>query len=184
MGDIDWQHIDWNHALPYILPLVAVAIIVRRQLRNAPRKVSPQRMFILPAIFGIGTIVTIAYSPAPPLFWMIGYAVALVLGAGVGFLTTHHQEFAVDETGQITAKATPIGTILVLGLFAARYAMRFIAPQPTPGMHAHPSADFVAWTDAGLIFATAMLVARAVTTWIHTRPLIAAHKAASLPPEL
>ncbi|HEY1630194.1 MAG TPA: hypothetical protein VGF56_02715 [Rhizomicrobium sp.] len=156
MGDIDWQHIDWNHAFPYILPLVAVAIIVRRQLRNAPRKVSPGRMFIVPLIFGAGAIVTIAYSPAPPLFWIVGYTVALALGAGVGFLTTHHQEFAVDEAGQITAKATPIGTILVLGLFAARYAMRFIAPQPVPGIHAHPSADFVAWTDAGLIFATAM----------------------------
>jgi hypothetical protein len=181
---MDWQHIDWQHALPYLTPILVVAIVLRRAIRNAPRNVSPSRMFIIPLIFGVGTVATIAYSPVPGLFWIVGYAVALALGAGVGFLTTHHQEFAVDpETGKLTARATPIGTILVLGLFAARYAVKFIAPHADPQTH-HPSADVLAWTDAGLIFATAMIAARAVTTWVHTKPLLDAHKAANLPPAL
>ena len=88
--------------------------------------------------------------------------------------------------GEITSKATPIGTILIVALFALRFGLKLVFPQMGGAgygpPHAHPSGDVIAWTDAGLIFSTAMLVARVATTWFHTRPLIAAHQAAKLPP--
>jgi len=184
---MDWQAIDWRHATPYLVPVLVIALMARRLIRNAPRKVKVNRMFILPVIAAVGTAATLAATPMPPLFWIAGFALAAALGAGVGFLTTHHQEFSLDyDTGEISSKATPIGTILIVALFALRFGLKLAFPQMGGAgygpPHAHPSGDVIAWTDAGLIFSTAMLVARVATTWFHTRPLIAAHQAAKLPP--
>lgn len=185
---MDWQHIDWAHLTPYIVPVLVVALLARRLIRNPPRKVKVNRMFVMPAIAAIATIGTLATTKAPPLFWIAGYLVALALGAGVGFLTTHHQEFSLDtDSGEITAKATPIGTILIAVLFALRFGLKLVFPQLGGSGYgapqAHPSADILAWTDAGLIFSTAMLAARVATTWLRTRPLILAHRAAKAPPQ-
>jgi hypothetical protein len=182
---MDWQNIDWHHLGPYLVPLLVVALMARRLIKNPPRKVRVNALFVLPLIAIAGTAATIAYSPVPPLFWMVGYAVALAAGGGVGFLTAHHQEFNLDtDTGTITSRATPVGTILVFALFALRYGLKLAFPQiagAPPGTH-HPSADLIAWTDAGLIFSAALLTARAATTWLRARPLLLAHRAAKLPP--
>jgi hypothetical protein len=181
--DIDWQHIDWNHAGPYIVPVIFLAIFARRLIKNEPRKVRVGGLLlILPLFLGAAVVTTLAYAPMPPLFWIVGYVVALALGAGVGFLTTHHQEFTVDPaTGNVMSRATPIGTILIVVLFALRFGLKLIFPQMNAPAGAHPSADVLAWTDAGLIFSTGLMIARAATTWFHARPLIAAHRAANPP---
>jgi hypothetical protein len=183
---MDWQHINWAHAAPYIGPLLVIALVGRRLIRNAPRKVKVNRMFILPVIATVATASTLAMTPMPSLFWIAGFAIAAALGAGVGFLTTHHQEFSLDyDTGEITSKATPIGSILIGALFVVRYGLKFAFPQlggsGIGSPIAHPSADVFAWTDAGLFFSVAMVIARVATTWLRTRPLILAHRAAKLP---
>ncbi|HEY2070910.1 MAG TPA: hypothetical protein VGG48_15250 [Rhizomicrobium sp.] len=182
---MDWQSIDWKHIGPYIVPVLVIIIFARRIINNPPQKVKVNRLFLLPLIAVVATVATIAATPAPPLFWIVGFLVAIALGAGVGFLTAHHQEFSLDtDTGEITSRATPIGSLVVGGLFFVRFGLKFIFPQmngPMPGQH--PSADLFAWTDAGLIFSVALLTARAATTWLRTRPLIQAHQAEkSLPP--
>ncbi len=183
---MDWQNIDWNHAAPYIVPVLVVALLARRVITNKPRPVKIGTLFIWPLIAFAGVIGMFAVAPAaPPLFWILGFVVALALGAGIGFLTSHHQEFAVDpEHGTITSRATPIGSILVVALFALRYGLKFAFPQLGGGgvPQAHPSADVLAWADAGVLFSAAMLTARAVTTWLRTRPLIQAHRSQTLPP--
>jgi Kef-type K+ transport system membrane component KefB len=184
---MDWQAIDWRHATPYLVPVLVVALMARRLIRNAPRRVKVNRMFILPLIAAVGTVATLAATPMPALIWIAGFAVAAALGAGVGFLTTHHQEFSLNtDTGEITSKATPIGTILIVPLFALRFGLKLAFPQLGGAgygpPHAHPGGDVIAWTDAGLIFSTAMLMARVATTWLRTRPLIAEHRAAQPPP--
>jgi hypothetical protein len=183
---MDWQHIDWQRLTPYIVTALVLVLVARRLIRNPPRKVKVNRMFVMPAIAALATISTLAVTKAPPLFWIAGYLVAVALGAGVGFLTAHHQEFSLDtDTGEITSKATPIGTILIGVLFALRFGLKLLFPQMGGGGYgapqAHPSADVLAWTNAGLIFSTAMLSARVATTWLRTRPLILAHRAAKPP---
>ncbi|HEX3672954.1 MAG TPA: hypothetical protein VHU87_01650 [Rhizomicrobium sp.] len=180
--DIDWQHIDWHHAGPYIVPVIVLALFARRLIKNEPRKVRLGGLFVLPLLLVVAVAATLANTPAPPLFWMVGYAIALVLGAGVGFLTTHHQEFTIDPaTGTVMSRATPIGTILIVILFALRFGLKLVVPQMNAPTGGHPSADVLAWTDAGLIFSTGLMIARAATTWFHARPLIAAHRAANPP---
>jgi hypothetical protein len=156
--------------------------------------VKTNRIFFLPVFIAIATALTLWSAPIPQpwMLWISIETVAFVAGLVTGFLTAHHQEFSLDyDTGTIMSKATPLGTILVGALFAARFGLKFIFPEingspysvssytpgsPIPSAPHHGAASIMGWTDAGLIFSTALLLARAATTWLRAQPLIAAHK--------
>ncbi|HTQ14704.1 MAG TPA: hypothetical protein VMH86_12595 [Rhizomicrobium sp.] len=180
---MDPQHIDWHRLSPYLVPILVVALVARRLIRNAPTKVKPGRLFIAPAIAASGTVATLSLTPIPPFFWMVGYALALAAGVTIGYLTAHHQEYTLDpETGTISSRATPIGTMLIAGLFVVRYGLKFAFPQLGAQPGAHPGADVLAWTDAGLIFSTGLVTARAAIMWMRARPLMLEHRAGKLTP--
>jgi hypothetical protein len=174
---------DWKHLAPYIVPLVIVAFLARRLIRNAPQKVRVNLLFLRPLLIAVAVVAALSASPFPQLFWIVGFAVALAAGAGVGFLMTHHQEFSIDyDTGVVTSQATQIGTMLFVALFVVRFGLKYFmnggnlyAAPP-----AHPGADVIGWTDAGLLFSAGFVFARAATTWLRARPLIAEHKARKL----
>jgi hypothetical protein len=184
---------DWKQFGPYIVPAVVVLIMVRRMMRNSARKVRTSRIFLLPAVVTVATIATLYSSPMPGLMWVVVYVAAAIAGAVVGFLTAHHQEFTLDyDTGTIMSKATPVGSILVAVLFAARFGLKFLLPQingspysassyapdsPLPSVPHHATGAILGWADAGIIFSCAMLIARAATTYLRAAPLIAEHKA-------
>ena len=179
---------------PYILPLVVVVIMARRLMNNKPRKVKVNRIFYFPAFVIIATAATLwsAPMPTPWLLWIPVDIGAVAGGLVIGFLSAHHQEFSINyDTGVITSKATPVGTILVFALFAAKFGLKFILPDvngspfsaagyipDSPIPHAPHSgpASIMGWTDAGILLSAAMLFARAFTTWLRAQPLIAAHK--------
>jgi protein-S-isoprenylcysteine O-methyltransferase Ste14 len=173
---------DWKHLLPYLGPVLVVALLARRLLRNPPRKVKPWRLFIGPAIISLAVIAIFSTTPLPQpaMIWFVGFVAALAIGATAGFLTTHHQEFTIDkETGEVSARATPVGTALIVALFALRYGLKYVTPHADPyaGQPVHPSASVIGWTDVGIMFAVGMVYARTITTWLHARPLLAEHKA-------
>lgn len=178
---------------PYILPLIVVFIVGRRLMNNKPRKVRVNRIFWFPAFIIIATVLTLWFAPLPKpwYLWIPIDAVAIIAGLAVGFLSAHHQEFALDyDTGTITSKATPIGTILVAALFLMKFGLKFILPDvngspfsasgyfdsPFPSAPHSGPASIMGWTDAGIIFSCAMLFMRAFTTWLRAQPLIHAHK--------
>lgn len=179
---------------PYIVPLIVVAIFARRLMRNKPRKVKTNRIFLIPGLIIIATVATLwsAPMPKPWLLWGAIDILALAAGLVVGFLTAHHQEFSLDyDTGTITSKATPIGTLVVVALFAIKFGARFLFPQingspysassympdsPIPHAAHAGAAAIMGWTDVGIIFSAAMLFGRAATTWLRAQPLIAEHK--------
>ena len=187
------QAVDLHQLTPYIVPLAVVVLMARRLMRNQPQKVKLNRIFIIPAVVAAGAALTLYSAPMPGLVWIAGYVAAASAGGVVGFLTAHHQEFALDyETGQITSKATPIGSALVVALFAVRLGLKFLMPDvagsptkvdsytpssPVQHFSPHANASLIGWTEAGLIFSTAMLAARAATTYLRARPLLAEHAA-------
>jgi hypothetical protein len=173
---------DWKQLLPYLGPALVVVLLARRLARNPPRKVRPWRLFIGPVVITLAVIAVFSTTPLPqPIaIWLLGFAVALAIGGTAGFLTTHHQEFSIDkETGEVWARATPVGTALIVVLFALRYGLKYIMPHADPytAQPVHPSASVIGWTDVGIMFAVGMIYARTITTWLHARPLLAAHKA-------
>jgi hypothetical protein len=178
---------------PYIVPLIVVVILARRLMRNKPQKVKTGRLFVLPGIVVVATLLTLYATGIPGLLWIGVDVVALIGGAAVGFLSAHHQEFALDyETGEITSKATPIGAALVVALFAVRFGLKLLMPDvagsptavtsytpgnPLPQVPAHASGALLGWTDAGIVFSAALMMARAATTYLRAQPLLAEHKA-------
>ncbi len=169
---------DWKHLLPYLGPVLIVALLARRLIRNQPRKVRFWGLFIVPALIALAVIAAFSTSPVPAMIWVVGFIVALAVGAGAGFLTTHHQEFTIDKDGDVWARATPIGALIVVALFALPFGLKYVMTGGDAyAPPVHPSADVIGWTDVGLMFATGLVFARAITTWFHARPLLAAHEA-------
>ena len=172
---------------PYLVPLLIVGMVALRLIRNRPRKVKPNRLFIMPAFIALAAALTLSQAGWPSLAWMAADVLAAVLGAGVGYLSARHREFTLDaESGEIMSRATPIGTIIFAALFAVRFGLKLAFPQlnggatpyAAPPAQFHATASVIAWTDAGLIFSTAMLIASAATTWLRTRHLVEARRAA------
>jgi hypothetical protein len=168
---------------PYVGPLLVVALVARRLVKNTPRKVKPIRLFITPVLLGAVALLTLSRTGLPSLLWAVIDIAAAALGAGAGYLSARHREFTLDtETGQIMGRSTPIGTIIFAALFAARFGLKLAFPQlnggqayTTPG--AHPAASAIGWADAGLVFSTAFLLSTAATTWLRTRHLMAEQRA-------
>ena len=159
---------------PYLIPLLVIALVALRLIRNKPRKVKPNRVFVVPVALTLAVIFTLTQTPAPGLLWIAIYLVAACIGAGVGYLSGRHREFTLDaESGEIMSRATPIGTIIFGALFAVRFGLKLVFPQLSgggtpygpPSSNLHPAAGVIGWTDAGLVFSTALLLATAATTW-------------------
>lgn len=179
---------------PLIVPLIVVVILGRRLMRNKPQKVKTNRIFLFPVLILIATALTLwsAPFPQPWMLWILVDIGALIAGLVAGFLSAHHQEFALDyDTGTITSKATPVGTILVVALFAIKFGLRLVLPDvngspyqvssympdsPIPHAPHHGAASIMGFTDAGIVFSAAMMLARATTTYFRALPLLAAHK--------
>jgi hypothetical protein len=165
---------------PYLIPLLVVGVVALRLVRNKPRKVKPGRLFITPALLTLAAGFTLSQMPAPGWIWYAVDIVACTVGLGVGYLSGRHREFTLDpESHEIMARATPTGTIVFAALFATRYALKFVTSggNPYAPPPAHPAANAIGWTDAGLVFSVAMLLATAATTWWHTRHLMAERRA-------
>src|ERR1041385_561390 len=172
----------------YLVPLLVIGLVLLRLIRNAPKRVKASRLYVLPSLLAIGVGFTLAQSGFPPVVWLLGYVLAAVLGGGVGYLTARHREFTLDqETGEISSRATPIGTIIFAVLFIARFALRLVFPDWNGGSspessgipHGPGNANLMGWTDAGLVFSTAMVLGSSITTWAHVRPLMAQRKSAA-----
>jgi hypothetical protein len=176
---------------PYVAPLLIVAVVVLRLIRNKPRKVKPNRLFVMPLLIALAAALTLRQMGMPSLLWLLVDVLAAGAGVGVGYLSARHREFTLDaETGEITGRATPIGTIIFAALFAVRFGLKLVFPELNgtqsyghPTALGHPAANVIGWTDAGLIFSTALLFASAATTWLRTRHLMEArrtHRAAKV----
>lgn len=147
--------IDWRHASSFVVPLLVFALILRRSLRE--RKVRTTRMWLYPAILGAAALYTMAHEPMPGLAAIAGFVGAAILGAGIGYLRARHQQFTLDPaTGEISSKATPLGTILIGVFFVARFGLEFF----THARDVPHALGLQRATDAGLIFAFALMVAQ------------------------
>jgi mannose/fructose/N-acetylgalactosamine-specific phosphotransferase system component IID len=175
--------------LPYLGPLLIIALVAWRLIKNAPRKVKSNRLFVMPLVLALAMFFTLKQSPAPGVVWLLIFLAAALIGAGAGYLNGRHREFTLDaESGEIMSRATPVGTIIFAALFAARFGLKLAFPQLNAGQAygpqataVHPAVSVISWTEAGLVFSTAMIFATAFTTWFRTRHLAEQRRARSAP---
>ena len=161
---------------PFIVPLIVAAILLRRALRpQKPKRVRLTLLWVFPALLFLVTIFSVSSGPTPGILASVAWLVAMVVGGLVGWYRVHTLEFSVDsESGKVSARATQIGAILIVGLVALRYSADALIKKLGLG-----SGDSLVYTTDGMmLFSTAMFVARSIHTWIRARALVVAHRAA------
>jgi len=111
---------------------------------------------------------------------VILFAAGAAVGGVLGYFRALHQEFSIDpETGNVMSKASPVATILFVGVFLVRYALNmWMNGGNAPDALQAKSAQLILYTDTMLFFAFAMVTVSAWEVWRRTRPLVAEHKAA------
>lgn len=166
-----------NYLAPFIVPLLIAALMVRRSAKA--RKIRIARMWVTPALFGVLVVLSLVVEPALPVYALAAFAAAAALGAATGYFRALHTFLTVDPaTGNLTARPTVVGTILLLALFVVRFGLRQTIPQ-AEGLHGHMSETVLIATNTIIIFTVAMLFAQAYFVRARARPLLEAHRAAT-----
>lgn len=164
--------------LPALLPLLIVALVVRRNLRA--RRLKLERLWLLPAVLVAAILWIMAAEPAPGPLILVGLAIVAALGAMVGWwrgrLTHVHLH---PETHELTSRASLAGTMLILAVFAARYGLRMWAIQAQGGPGAHAPAEAIYVTDAFMLFAAGLVCAQRLEMFLRCRRLLADAQAVS-----
>ena len=148
----------------YVVPLIAVALVILRNSRA--RRLRVETLWIMPVVILalVGLSFTQQGTPSP---LMLGIDVAaLAIGALLGWWRARFTHISVDPaTHQLTSRASPIGMLVVLAIFALRYAVRLYAPQSasTLGVPAIEIADALLVITVGLVCAQRLELALRAT---------------------
>lgn len=174
--------------IPYIVPVLVLVLVGWRMVRNMRgRPIKPDRLWIRPAILSLFLLLAFLHPPAITALSLGLFVGAAVAGLGLGYLLASHQTLSIDQaSGTITSKMSPVGMVLFLGLFAARFVLR-MAMQGGGQSFAHPSGPVLMYTDAGLLFVLGLVAAQAWETWRRAKPLLDGHRtsqAAAKPAEI
>jgi hypothetical protein len=159
---------DTSHLLPYLIPIAILALVVRRSLRS--RKLKAERLWVMPAfLLLVGLSVLVASPPVTPVAIAVVVG-ALAVGAAAGWWRGRLTHITVDPaTHELTSRASPVGVILIAGLYLLRYGLRMVElknPNAIPG-----GAALV--TDGLTLFGIGMLALQRLEMWLRCRHLLA-----------
>lgn len=161
-------------ALPYILPLVVLAIIMLRGTK--PRTLVVERLWIQPVMLLVLGSLVVFIQGAPSPMGLVILPLALIVGAGLGWWRGRLTRLSVDpETHTVTSQVSPVGLALLGGIFLLRFGLRAYAMQ-NPGVLHASIADI---TDAMLLIAVGLVCAQRLEVWTRARALTAQARAAN-----
>jgi hypothetical protein len=158
---------DPNKLLPFLLPALFLAIIVRRGLRERSLKVD--RLWVTPVVLlMVAGSALYANPPTTPLSYAV-VAVALALGAAIGWWRGRLTRITVNpETEELTSRTSPIGVLVIAGIFLIRYGLRYLMeknPSVVPG--GAPVA-----TDGLMMLAIGAMAVQRLEMWIRAQRLL------------
>jgi hypothetical protein len=157
-----------------LIPLVVIGLVILRNARA--RRLRVESLWISPVL--ILALVGLSLSqqglPTPLMLAMdIG---ALVVGAGLGWWRARFTKITVDPaTHQLTSQASPVGMLVILGIFALRYGVRMYASESAGAMGV--SANAVA--DAALVISVGLVCAQRLEIALRATRLLNAARASS-----
>lgn len=161
---------DPNTVFPIVIPLIIVAVMLRRRGRARPLKLS--RLWIMPvaltAFIGMGLYFT-PHRAFTPLTWAI-YAAVFVAGGIAGWMRGRTVPMARDPaTGEVVAESTLFAILFIVGLFAVRAVVRLVLESGEAGRF-----DPGTVSDGFLVFAIALICVSRLEMWLRGRRLAAA----------
>jgi len=158
--------------LPYLIPLLLIAFIVRRNLR--PQRLRVERLWLMPVILFI--VVGLSFEkglPTSPIVLTV-LPIALALGVVAGWYRGRLTHITVDPvTHDLTSKASPWGIVLIAALFIGRMSMRVYFEQGDGAAHGHLSDTASAAADGLLLFTLGLICAQRLELWLRARRLLA-----------
>jgi hypothetical protein len=139
-------------AWAYAIPLVLIALVILRNSRA--RRLRIESLWVMPTVILVLVGLSLSQQGIPsPL--MLGIdAAALAAGAGLGWWRGRFTHIGVDPaTHQLTSRASPVGMLLILGVFALRTGVRLYAADGASalGVSATAVADAVLVLTVGVV---------------------------------
>ena len=160
---------------PLIVILVLLPIILLRN--RAPRTLRPKWMWVTPAIivplmglalWGTSMEPGADRTPFDVASWAI-LAVGLILGGVAGWYRGKMTTIERHADGTLKAQASPLGIILIIGLFLGRSALRSVLEPHAAAWH----LNALAIADAFLLFVVGMIVVQRIEMFIRARRVLA-----------
>lgn len=139
----------------YLVPLLVIGMVILRNSRS--RRLRIETLWIAPVLILALVALALAQEKHPtPLMLAVDVA-ALAVGALLGWWRARLTHISVDPTNhQLTSRASPIGMVVILALFAVRYGLRGYATQNASALHL--SVNVVA--DAALVMTVGLVCAQ------------------------
>ena len=151
----------------YLTPLLVLGLILWRGLR--PRTLRVERMWIAPAVILLMFGMMLSQMPPPRPTMIAAGLAALAVGAGAGWWRGRTTTITVDpQTHVLTSKVSPVGVLLLMGLFVARYALRDFAQGHAAWMHLRPAEI----TEVFLLFAVGLVCAQRLEMWLRASRML------------
>ena len=160
---------------PFIVLLVLLPIILLRN--RAPRTLRPQWMWVTPAIvvpliglglWGSSQAPGADHTPFDGISWLI-LAIGLGLGCIAGWWRGKMTTIEKHADGTLKAQASPLGILLIVGLFLGRSALRSVLEPHAAAWH----LNALAIADAFLLFVVGMIVMQRIEMFIRARNVLA-----------
>jgi hypothetical protein len=157
-------------ALPYIVPLLILALILRRNLRA--RTLKMERLWVYPAILLLITVSAMYNEPLPGLVSLVGFAVAVAAGGLIGWYRGRLTRISIDPaTHAFTSQASIAGTLLLGVVFAARYSVK-MAVTTGGALPLGGRVDVAGITDGLMLFAVAMMSVQRIEMYLRCQKLL------------
>ena len=160
--------------LPLLVPVIFIGIALFRG--SQARSLVVERLWVAPTI--IIAMIGLAISQTPPT-GPLGIALdvlAIGAGAALGWWRGRLTNITVNpQTHALTSKASAVGMIFILVVFAARYLLRMYASESAQFLHA--SINDI--SDAVLLLAVGIVCIQRLEMWIRARRLLEAARGAA-----
>jgi hypothetical protein len=157
----------------YIIPLLIGGLVILRNSRARSLKV--ERLWIMPVILIALTALTFVAQPLPRPSAIALEVAALIVGVALGWWRGRLTHITVNpDTHDLTSKASPIGMLLILGIFALRYALRSFGGEAAGMLH----VSVFEITDALMLLAVGIVCTQRLEMALRATRLVAEHRSA------
>lgn len=139
----------------YLIPLIAIGMVILRNARA--RRLRIETLWISPLLILVLVGLALSQEGFPSPARLSLDILALAVGAGLGWWRGRLTHITVDpDTHQLTSRASPVGMLIILGIFALRYGLRTVAAENASALHLSVSAV----ADAALVITVGLVCAQ------------------------
>ena len=155
--------------ITYVVIAIVVVLAIRRNMRT--RRVRVETLWVFPLILMAVAAAVLSAEPRPEYPTVIGMGAAFIAGGCVGWQRGRFTRINLDPaTHTLMSQASPIGLMILAGLFVVRIGLRgYVAQTGDPHLT-------ILVTDGLLLFAVGMIALQRVEMWLRCRKMLAEAK--------